>query len=103
MLFENRVHPFAIKVVPYSFIRYIYSLIRTPHMRTNFVIRAYGLQELAQLYFPGNTPQSASAQLKKWMRNDQLHAKLTEAGYHSGQKLLTPRQVEIIVNHLGEP
>ena len=31
----------------------------------NFVIRAYGLQELAQLYFPGNTPPSASAQLKK--------------------------------------
>ena len=52
----------------------------------NFVIRAYGLQELAQLYFPGNTPPSASAQLKKWMKNNQLHAKLTEAGYHSGQK-----------------
>lgn len=72
-------------------------------MRTDFVIRAYGLQELAQLYFPGNTPASASAQLKKWMRNNQLHTKLTEAGYHSGQKLLTPRQVEIIVTHLGEP
>lgn len=70
---------------------------------SNFVIRAYGLQELAQLYFPGNTPQSASAQLKKWMLNEQLYAKLTEAGYHSGQKLLTPRQVEIIVTHLGEP
>lgn len=72
-------------------------------MRTNFVIRAYGLQELAQLYFPGNTPQSASAQLKKWMKNDQLYSKLLEAGYHSGQKILTPRQVEIIVDHLGEP
>lgn len=69
----------------------------------NFIIRSYGLQELAQLYFPGNTPQSASTQLKKWMLNDQLHTKLTEAGYHSGQKLLTPRQVEIIVIHLGEP
>lgn len=69
----------------------------------NFVIRSYGLQELAQLYFPGNTPQSASAQLKKWMKNDQLLTKLIEAGYRSGQKLLTPRQVEIIVTHLGEP
>lgn len=69
----------------------------------NFVIRSYGLQELALLYFPGNTPPSASAQLKKWMKNDQLLTKLTEAGYHSGQKLLTPRQVEIIVTHLGEP
>lgn len=72
-------------------------------MQTNFIIRAYGLQVLAQLYFPGSTPASASAQLKKWMRNDQLYSKLLEAGYHSGQKILTPRQVEIIVEHLGEP
>lgn len=102
MLFKNRVHPFWKKVVPYSFICYIYNQIKTPYMR-NFVIRAYGLQELAQHYFPGNTPASASAQLKKWIKIDKLHAKLTDTGYHSGQKLLTPRQVEIIVNHLGEP
>ena len=35
-----------------------------------FRIRAYGLQELAMLYFPNSAPRSASAQLKRWiMRN----------------------------------
>lgn len=69
----------------------------------NFVIRAYGLQELGLLYFPGNTPQAASAQLKKWIKVPQLLVKLTEAGYHSGQKILTPRQVGIIAGHIGMP
>lgn len=69
----------------------------------NFIVRTYGLQELAQLYFPHSQPQSASNQLKKWMLNEQLYARLTGAGYRSGQKILTPRQVGIIVDHLGEP
>lgn len=69
----------------------------------NFVIRAYGLQELALLYFPNNTPQSASARLKKWIRLPQLLNKLTEADYRSGQKILTPRQVDIISGHVGMP
>lgn len=33
-----------------------------------FIVRAYGLQELALLYFPNSTPQSASVQLKKWIK-----------------------------------
>ena len=69
----------------------------------NFTIRAYGLQELAQLYFPHNTPQLASNQLKRWMKKTQLMAKLTAAGYESGQKILTPLQVRIITEHVGEP
>lgn len=70
---------------------------------TNFTIRAYGLQELAQLYFPNNTPQSASNQLKRWMKKTQLLVKLAAAGYESGQKILTPLQVRIITEHVGEP
>lgn len=72
------------------------------HM-TNFTIRAYGLQELAQLYFPNNTPPSASNQLKRWMKKTQLLAKLAAAGYEPGQKILTPLQVRIIIEHVGEP
>lgn len=66
-------------------------------------IHAYGLQELAQLYFPNNTPHSASNQLRKWIKKDKLFARLREAGYAPGQKLLTPRQVGILFEHLGEP
>ena len=69
----------------------------------NFKPRAYGLQELTLLYFPNNTPQSASNQLKRWMNKEPLSAKLKTAGYTSGQKLLTPLQVETITGHLGVP
>ena len=70
---------------------------------SDFKIRAYGLQELAMLYFPNNTPQSASNQLKRWMGKAPLLRELLAAGYESGQKILTPRQVGLIVGHVGEP
>lgn len=66
-------------------------------------IHACGLQELALLYFPNNTPQSATNQLKKWMKKETLYTQLREAGYESGQKILTPRQVRIIIGFVGEP
>ena len=66
-------------------------------------VRAYGLKELAVLYFPNNTSQSASNQLKRWMKSAKLMKKLKNADYNNGQKLLTPLQVQIIVEHLGEP
>ncbi|MDR1879415.1 MAG: DUF4248 domain-containing protein [Tannerellaceae bacterium] len=68
-----------------------------------FKYKAYGLQELAQLYFPGSTPQSASTQLRKWMRIKALDQKLKAASYVYGQKILTPLQVKVIVEHIGEP
>lgn len=69
-----------------------------------FEIRAYGLQELAMRYFPYNTPKSASQQLKRWIhRSPSLMAALHEAGYTEGQRVLTPRQVRIIVAHLDPP
>ena len=68
-----------------------------------FQIRTYGLKELAQLYFPLSTPSSASRQLRYWMRIDKLKMKLEHVGYHSGQKILTPLQVQTIVEHVGEP
>ena len=64
-----------------------------------FKIHAYGLQELALHYFPNSTPQSASTQLKKWMNKKKLLDKLISAGYESGQKILTPRQVAAIIEH----
>lgn len=68
-----------------------------------FKIRVYGMQELAQLYFPHNAPRSASNQLKKWMNKAMLKEKLRECDYRDGQKILTPRQVGIIIEHIGEP
>ena len=60
--------------------------------------------ELAREYFPNVAPQSATVQLKRWVdANRQLRTKLMGAGWSSGQKLLTPKQVEIFKMELGEP
>lgn len=43
-------------------------------------------------------------QLRRWIRIPALMDKLTaNSGYHIGQKILTPKQVSIIVEHLGYP
>lgn len=95
------MYAFSQEVASFAFIAYIY--INQINLMGNFKIRAYGLQELAMLYFPNSTPQSASNQLKKWMNKEKLLARLKDAGYAAGQKILTPRQVELIVGHVGEP
>ena len=60
-----------------------------------FVIRAYGVGELAQLYKP---------QLWRWINHhDILKQKLVTLGYHPGIRCFTPKQVICIVEHLGEP
>jgi hypothetical protein len=73
-------------------------------MEETFKIKAYGYGELAQMYFPKATKRSASVQLRRWIiLNKKLECALVETGFRSGQKLLTPRQVGIILKELGEP
>jgi hypothetical protein len=56
------------------------------------------------LYFPNSTKKSASTQLGNWIRlNILLKEKLKETGFVSGKKILTPKQVELIIMHIGEP
>ncbi len=69
-----------------------------------FIVRAYGFGELAQLYFPNITKKSASTQLRRWIESDKfLRKELTQAGYKFCQRLLTPRQVEILILIIGKP
>ncbi|MCD7977760.1 MAG: DUF4248 domain-containing protein [Tannerellaceae bacterium] len=63
-------------------------------------IKVYSIQELGLIYFPENTPESASAHLRRWINQPQLYEKLTATGYRRGQKILTPKQVRIIVDHV---
>ena len=68
-----------------------------------FIVRAYGFGELAQLYFPNITKKSASTQLRRWIESDKfLRRELLEAGFKYGQRVLTPRQVHIIIQLIGE-
>ena len=56
------------------------------------------------MYFPNSTSKSAGAQLIRWIKfNQQLWLELANAGYRSGQRLMTPRQVSLIYQYLGEP
>lgn len=70
----------------------------------DFLIKAYGWQELAVLYAPELTPESASKRLGYWIRyHPNLSQALQEAGWKKGQRVLTPLQVEVIIKYLGEP
>lgn len=73
-------------------------------MEKEFVIRSYSYCELAMLYFPNSTKKSASAQLGRWIReNEKLKRQWTEMGFKPKKKLLTPNQVKLIIDVFGEP
>lgn len=73
--------------------------------KTNeFVVRAYGRQELACQYFPDSNPRSAWRRLKGWiMLNPRLRNELAPTGKMNLLRSLTPREVRLITEELGEP
>ena len=65
---------------------------------------SYSMKELAGLYFPTSSPRSATTQLRRWINlNNDLTDALAQTGLTKGQRLLTPRQVALILEYLGEP
>jgi len=69
-----------------------------------FVLRSYGYGELALLYFTFSTKKSATTQLRRWIRrNEELLRTLNHLGFAERQRILTPRQVEVVVQFVGEP
>ena len=73
-------------------------------MKVVFKIQQYGRTELAQIYFPDITPDSAWKKLKHWIDiNHPLTEALRALGYSSHCRTFTPAQVEAIVHFLGEP
>lgn len=69
-----------------------------------FVIRAYGFNELARLYFPDVAPKSASNRLRIWLKtHPNLLEELKQTGYARGQKVISPKQVELIIQEFGMP
>lgn len=70
----------------------------------DFTIRSYGRTELALLYNPHLTPQSAWRTLNHWIGlSEALSARLRQLGYNSSSRRFTPAMVAAIVAHLGEP
>lgn len=69
-----------------------------------FQIRSMSKKELAVLYAPGLATKSATNRLCLWLHtNPSLMEELRMTQYRETQHVLTSRQVEIIVRHLGEP
>lgn len=67
-------------------------------------LRFYSKKELALLYFPDSEPRIASAHLRRWIAYCKpLRAALRQAHYDPKAKYLTPKQVKLIVEYLGEP
>ena len=64
-----------------------------------FTIRAYGKSELAMMYFPNSIKETAMKKMKYWLNlNPNLrNLKPLRA------KFYTPKQVQLIVEELGEP
>ena len=69
-----------------------------------FIPRAMSKKELALLYLPNATPHAAVGQLMSWVKQAKgLMQELEATGYSRTQKMLTKRQVNIIVKYLDEP
>lgn len=71
---------------------------------SSFEIRAYDKVELALLYCPGRTADSASRTLQRWIRQcEALGRELEDIGYNVHRHRFLRKEVELIVRHLGEP
>ena len=64
-----------------------------------FIIRAYGKSELAMMYFPDLTKETAMRKLRLWLSINPRLKKLISKKIRS----YTPKQVRLIVEELGEP
>lgn len=68
------------------------------------VIKEYGRTELAMMYCPYITPAAAWRRLRKWIgRNPMLSGRLRASGYHEKQRVFTPEQTRLVIEHIGEP
>ncbi len=67
-------------------------------------IQSYTKQELALLYFPNATPETAQKRLYRWIcRIPELKEKLLSTPNGRYSKFWTRHQVELIIYYLDEP
>lgn len=67
-------------------------------------IRLYYKSELALLYDPEGEPATAMHKLRRMMLADPVLMRLLkETGYQARNRYLTPKQVELVFEHLGRP
>ena len=73
-------------------------------MEKQFIIRTYNLCELAQLYFPDRTKESASKMFRTWIySSNSLMNELSSLNWKKRSRNLTPKQVNVLVDHFDPP
>ena len=73
-------------------------------LEEDFKIRTYTKVELACLYNPGMCISGALRTLARWISgNSALVAELSRLDYNHRNRIFTPKQISVIVDHLGEP
>ncbi|CDD33786.1 DUF4248 domain-containing protein [Phocaeicola barnesiae] len=69
-----------------------------------FRLRIYRKNELAMLYFPESSKQTAMRNLGRWIQHcTPLKEELLERGYDKNRKYFLKHEVELILKHFGEP
>ena len=69
-----------------------------------FQLRIYRKQELAMMYFPDSSKESAGRNLRRWIKRcTELSNKLDEIGYDKHRQFYLRNEVALIVKHLGLP
>ena len=69
-----------------------------------FQPRPYGKAELALLYQPYSSPETAVKTLNRWIKVcTQLVSELHSLNYNPKRRTFLRSEVEAIVRHLGEP
>ena len=69
-----------------------------------FTVRPYGKAELALLYQPCSTPDTAMKTLYRWIKGcPLLMQELRSLNYNPKRRTVLKPEVEAIVRHLGEP
>lgn len=73
-------------------------------MEKKFETRTFGFGELAQLYFPQITKESASRMFSQWIYNSpELVTQLSELNWKKRAKYFTPKQVKVLIGHFDPP
>jgi len=73
-------------------------------MKKQFELRTYGFNELAQLYFPNVSKESATKMFRIWINaSSTLIENLKSLGWKKNAKKLTPKQVKELVGHFDPP
>ena len=69
---------------------------------SDFVVKCYNKQELAQMYFPDLTIRASVNKLRRWMRRCKpLMNEILSTDFHPKTKAFSVREVRLITYYLG--